>query len=69
MGLAYVAEQLQPAQRVVLMDCDGEDLPVTVPLLLAALESDQGSGGGAAAAAGGALALQALLSLYKRMFR
>jgi hypothetical protein len=39
-GLGYVAERLQPHQRVVIMDSDGEDLPSTVPALLQALAPD-----------------------------
>ena len=39
-GLAYVCEQMQPAQAVVVMDSDGEDLPSTIPALLAKLDSD-----------------------------
>ena len=40
-GLGYVSEHVQPEQRVVVMDSDGEDLPSTIPSLLAGLESDQ----------------------------
>lgn len=40
-GLGYVSERIQPSQRVVVMDSDGEDLPSTIPELLAGLESDQ----------------------------
>jgi polyisoprenyl-phosphate glycosyltransferase len=40
-GLAYVAEHIQPHQRVVAMDSDGEDLPATIPELLRQLSSDQ----------------------------
>jgi polyisoprenyl-phosphate glycosyltransferase len=40
-GLGYVAEHIQPGQRVVVMDSDGEDLPSTIPTLLSSLESDQ----------------------------
>lgn len=40
-GLGYVSEHMQPEQRVVVMDSDGEDLPSTIPALLAQLESDQ----------------------------
>lgn len=39
-GLGYVADRLQPDQRVVVMDSDGEDLPSTIPTLLKALEAD-----------------------------
>jgi len=37
-GLARVSEHLRPDQRVVVMDADGEDVPSTIPALLAALE-------------------------------
>ena len=40
-GLGYVSEHVQPEQRVVVMDSDGEDLPSTIPNLLAGLASDQ----------------------------
>ena len=40
-GLGYVAEQLGPDQRVVIMDSDGEDLPSTIQNLLGALDSPQ----------------------------
>lgn len=40
-GLGYVSEHIHPDQRVVVMDSDGEDLPDTIPDLLARLESDQ----------------------------
>ncbi|MBF7728989.1 glycosyltransferase [Pseudomonas sp. N040] len=40
-GLGYVSERIQVAQRVVVMDSDGEDLPSTIPELLAGLESEQ----------------------------
>jgi glycosyltransferase involved in cell wall biosynthesis len=39
-GLGYASEFVQPHQRVVVMDSDGEDLPSTIPPLLAALRSD-----------------------------
>lgn len=38
-GLHYVADELPHAQRVVVMDSDGEDLPSTIPELLEALRS------------------------------
>ncbi|MBG1231767.1 glycosyltransferase [Aestuariivirga litoralis] len=37
-GLGHVSEFIQPHQRVVVMDSDGEDLPSSVPALLAELE-------------------------------
>lgn len=40
-GLGYVSERIQPSQRVVVMDSDGEDLPSTISELLAGLESEQ----------------------------
>lgn len=40
-GLDHVAEKLLPHQRVVVMDSDGEDVPGTVPQLLAQLENEQ----------------------------
>lgn len=40
-GLGYVSEHMHPEQRVVVMDSDGEDLPATIPSLLAQLESAQ----------------------------
>ena len=36
-GLSYAAEHLVPGQQVVVMDSDGEDLPSTIPALLAQL--------------------------------
>lgn len=39
-GLGYVSEHIQPHQRVVVMDSDGEDLPSTIPELLGGLEAD-----------------------------
>jgi len=39
-GLGYVADRLPSAQRVVVMDSDGEDLPASIPSLLRALEPD-----------------------------
>jgi hypothetical protein len=33
-GLGYVSERIQPQQRVIVMDSDGEDLPSTIPNLL-----------------------------------
>lgn len=39
-GLGYVSEHIQPLQRVVVMDSDGEDLPSTIPELLGGLEAD-----------------------------
>jgi GT2 family glycosyltransferase len=33
-GLGYVSEYIQPEQKVVVMDSDGEDLPSTIPDLL-----------------------------------
>ena len=38
-GLGYVSEHMQDAQRVVVMDSDGEDLPSTIPALLVKLEA------------------------------
>jgi polyisoprenyl-phosphate glycosyltransferase len=38
-GLAYVAEHL-PDKRCVIMDSDGEDLPVTIPPLLSMLDDE-----------------------------
>lgn len=38
-GLSYAAEHLVPGQRVVVMDSDGEDLPSTIPALLAQLDN------------------------------
>ena len=37
-GLGYVSEHMQPEHQVVVMDSDGEDLPATIPSLLAQLE-------------------------------
>ncbi|WP_174634558.1 glycosyltransferase [Yersinia thracica] len=39
-GLGYVSEHIQAEQRVVVMDCDGEDMPATILDLLAHLEPD-----------------------------
>lgn len=39
-GLGYASEFVQPHQHVVVMDSDGEDLPSTIPPLLAALRRD-----------------------------
>ncbi|MGK6310089.1 glycosyltransferase [Variovorax sp. DT-64] len=40
-GLGYVAEHLAEAQRVVVMDSDGEDLPASIPELLRTLDRDE----------------------------
>ena len=40
-GLGYVSEIMQPKQRVVVMDSDGEDLPSTIPDLLDQLKSEE----------------------------
>lgn len=37
-GLAYVSERAMDAQRVIVMDSDGEDLPRTIPYLLEKLD-------------------------------
>lgn len=39
-GLSYVADQLPHAQRVVVMDSDGEDVPSSIHTLLRALDDD-----------------------------
>jgi hypothetical protein len=39
-GLGYVSEYMQPQQRVIVMDSDGEDMPSTIPNLLDQLSSD-----------------------------
>ena len=39
-GLGYASEHMRPEQYVVVMDSDGEDLPSTIPALLAQLKSD-----------------------------
>lgn len=39
-GLGYVSEYIQPDQRVVVMDSDGEDLPSTIPDLLDKLKPE-----------------------------
>jgi hypothetical protein len=39
-GLGYVCEHLHDNQTVVIMDSDGEDLPSTIPRLLARLKPD-----------------------------
>lgn len=39
-GLGYASEIMQPAQRIVVMDSDGEDLPSTIPNLLQALSAE-----------------------------
>jgi glycosyltransferase involved in cell wall biosynthesis len=39
-GLGYVSEFIQPNQRVVVMDSDGEDLPSTIPAMLDQLNGD-----------------------------
>jgi hypothetical protein len=38
-GLSYAAESLRHGQQVVVMDSDGEDLPSTIPPLLAQLDN------------------------------
>jgi len=40
-GLGFVSKLVQPSQRVVVMDSDGEDLPSTITNLLKNLELDQ----------------------------
>lgn len=39
-GIHYAAEHLGGAQHFVVMDCDGEDLPASIPALLTALQPD-----------------------------
>ncbi len=39
-GLGYASEHIQPEQRVVVMDSDGEDLPSTIPDLLLQLKEN-----------------------------
>lgn len=39
-GLGYVSQLIQPGQRVVVMDSDGEDLPSTISRLLACLDAE-----------------------------
>jgi len=39
-GLGYASEHIQPEQRVVVMDSDGEDLPSTITDLLEKLKAD-----------------------------
>jgi glycosyltransferase involved in cell wall biosynthesis len=38
-GLNYVADRLPGAQRIVVMDSDGEDIPQSIPALLQPLDS------------------------------
>lgn len=40
-GLGFLEPYLRPDQRIIVMDSDGEDLPETIPALLAHLEKDQ----------------------------
>jgi len=40
-GLGYVSSHMQSDHPVVVMDSDGEDLPATIPTLLAKLNSNQ----------------------------
>src|SRR5688500_1610203 len=40
-GLGYVAEHLAEAERVVVMDSDGEDVPASIPELLQTLDRDE----------------------------
>lgn len=40
-GLGFVSEHVQAHQTVVVMDSDGEDLPSTIPTLLATMVSDE----------------------------
>lgn len=40
-GLGFVADELPNAERIVVMDSDGEDRPVTIHALLDALQSPQ----------------------------
>lgn len=40
-GLAYVADQFQTIDRVVIMDSDGEDMPQTIASLLADLDDNE----------------------------
>lgn len=39
-GLGYLSEYVTPEQQIVVMDSDGEDLPATIPALLAELEPE-----------------------------
>lgn len=68
-GLGWVADRLGPGHRVVVMDCDGEDRPGSVPALLKALEPDTVD---VVVAARGArvesLRFKAFYALYKRFF-
>lgn len=38
-GLSYASQNIEPQQRLIIMDSDGEDLPSTIPYLLSELTS------------------------------
>ena len=40
-GLGYLADRLAPDQNVVIMDCDGEDLPDSIAELVAGLDDPE----------------------------
>ena len=40
-GLGYLADRLAPNQQVVIMDCDGEDLPDSIPELVSGLDDPE----------------------------
>ena len=39
-GLGYLSDEMLPHQRLVVMDSDGEDTPVSIPKMLSLLEND-----------------------------
>ncbi len=69
-GLGFVAEHMQPEQTVVVMDSDGEDLPLSIPMLLDALK-DEGTDVTVAQRKSRVetLKFKAFYAVYKRFFR
>lgn len=69
-GLQHISTQLNPEDRVVIMDCDGEDRPESIPLLLQELNQDSHD---VVVAARGlrteSKSFQIFYAVYKRLFR
>ena len=69
-GLQHISTQLNPEDRVVIMDCDGEDRPESIPLLLQELNQDTFD---VVVAARGlrteSKSFQIFYAVYKRLFR
>lgn len=69
-GLAHVSEWIADHQRVVVMDSDGEDVPVTIPALLAALDNPNVDAAVAHRKSRvETLKFKAFYAIYKRIFK